>query len=154
MNLKRRQFCKTIGSGLAYLVGGNIQSSVSAGNNTAKARNMIFGWTTCLTYETGDRKLGFEYFSHLLDEMKAHGMTRLLVMMASHGYFSPKNHGIAWPVKNKKLQPQLDKKALNAFEETEFFSRVIEKVHSLGIEVFIEIKYLGMIGVKEGYPGA
>ena len=56
---------------------------------------MIFGWTTCLTYQAGDRKLGYDYFRRLLDEMKKHGMTHLIVMMASHGYFSPGNHGLA-----------------------------------------------------------
>jgi len=42
---------------------------------------------------------------------------------------------------------------LNAHMETEFFSRIIKKAHEIGIKVLIEIKYLGMIGVKEGYPG-
>jgi hypothetical protein len=114
--------------------------------------DLNFGWTTCLTYQTDDRKLGYEYFSHLLDEMHGHGMTRLTVMMASHGNFSPMNHGLAWPVKNEKLKPQLDKKAVNAYEETEFFSRVIDKSHRLNIKIYIEIKYLGMRGIYEGYP--
>ncbi|TKJ37855.1 MAG: hypothetical protein CEE38_07255 [Planctomycetes bacterium B3_Pla] len=113
---------------------------------------MIFGWTTCLTYQAGDRRLGYDYFSALLDEMKTHGMSHLIVMMASHGYFSPGNHGLAWPAKNPKLKPQLDENALNAHEEMEFFSRIIEKAHKMGIKVFVEIKYLGMIGVREGYP--
>ena len=116
-------------------------------------QDLIFGWTTCLTYQTDDRKLGFNYFSNLLDEMHAHGMTQLIVMTASHGYFSPKNHGLAWPVKNEKLKLQLDKNAVNAFQETEFFSRIIEKAYTLKIKVYIEIKYLGMIGIHEGYPG-
>ncbi len=115
--------------------------------------NLVFGWTTCLTYQTDDRKLGFEYFSHLLDEMHEHGMTRLTVMMASHGNFSPMNHGLAWPVKNEKLKPQLDMKAVNANEETEFFSRIINKAHRLNIKIYIEIKYLGTRGIYEGYPG-
>lgn len=147
MRKTRRQFLKTLGAGVAFL----------AGNGRLFARqnrpDMIFGWTTCLTYQAGDRKLGYEYFSNLLDEMKAHGMTRLIVMMASHGYFSPGNHGLAWPVKNQKLKPQVDKHAVNASEDTEFFSRIIDKAHELGIRVYIEIKYLGMIGVREGYPG-
>lgn len=116
-------------------------------------QNLSFGWTTCLTYETGDRQLGFDYFSHLLDEMSAHGMSRLLVLMASVGFFAPKNHGLAWPVQNDKLKLQVDRKAVNANQETEFFSRIIEKAHKLGIKIFIEIKYLGMIGIKQGYPG-
>ncbi len=124
-------------------------------NNFSKEtrKEMIFGWTTCLTYETKDRKLGFNYFSHLLDEMHSHGMSRLIVMMASQGYFSPQNHGLAWPVKNEKLRPQLDKQAVNAYKKTEFFSKIIKKAHSLNIKVYIEIKYLGMIGIGEGYPG-
>jgi hypothetical protein len=116
-------------------------------------RDMSFGWTTCLTYETVDRKLGFDYFNRLLDEMHANGMDRLLVMMASHGYYAPKNHGLAWPVKDEKLKLQLDKNAINAYDDTEFFSRIIYKAHDLGIKIFIEIKYLGMIGIKQGYPG-
>lgn len=115
---------------------------------------MIFGWTTCLTYETKDKKLGYDYFSQLLDEMHVYGMTRLIVLMSSVGYFDPQNHGIAWPVTNEKLRFQLDKKAVNANKETEFFPKIIKKAHSLNIEVFAEIKYLGMIGIEKGYPGA
>lgn len=154
MRNNRRQFLKMMGSSFACWAGSSyvLPKSLS-GKNLTNKRDMIFGWTTCLTYQAGERKLGYDYFSNLLDEMKEHGMTRLLVMMASHGYFSPGNHGLAWPVRNPKLKPQLDKKALNAHEETEFFSRIIDKAHDLGIEVFIEIKYLGMIGMREGYPG-
>jgi hypothetical protein len=118
-----------------------------------KKTKLEFGWTTCLTYQTDERRLGYDYFSNLLDEMDAHDMTQLIVMMASHGNFSPLNHGLAWPVRNEKLRPQLDRKALNAHEETEFFSRVIEKAKALGIKIYIEIKYLGMRGIYEGYPG-
>ncbi len=114
---------------------------------------MEFGWTTCLTYETADRRLSFDYYNNLLEEMKANGMSRLLVMMASHGYFSPKNHGIAWPVRNKKLTYQVDKNAVNSHEESEFFSRVITRAKELNIKILIEIKYLGMIGIEKGYPG-
>lgn len=114
---------------------------------------MSFGWTTCLTYQAGDRKLGYEYYSNLLDKMKQHGMDRLIVMMASHGYFSPGNHGLAWPVYNEHLHPQVDKNALNAYEETEFFSKIVAKARQMGITILIEIKYLGMVGIHEGYPG-
>jgi len=145
--IRRRTFLKTAAFGLTYL------SSVTTLKCSAKKGVMIFGWTTCLTYQTGNRKLGYDYFSQLLDEMKFHGMRRLIVMMASHGYFSPGNHGLAWPVRNPKLKPQLDKNALNASEHSEFFSKIIQKAHQLGIEIFIEIKYLGMIGIHEGYPG-
>ncbi|MBN2013311.1 hypothetical protein JW960_28530 [candidate division KSB1 bacterium] len=145
---------KLMGAGLACGTGSiNALSATLSSDKSANQRDMIFGWTTCLTYQTENRKLGYDYFSSLLNEMKTHGMTRLIVMMASHGYFSPGNHGLAWPVKNPKLKPQLDENAVNANEQTEFFSRIIEKAHQLGIQVFIEIKYLGMIGVREGYPG-
>ncbi len=146
----RRQFLKAGGLGLASLTG---ISSVLACSSRTQKRKMIFGWTTCLTYQAGDRKLDYAYYSRLLDEMKAHGMTRLIVMMESHGNFSPGNHGLAWPAKNPKLKLQIDAQAVNAFEETEFFPQVIFKAHQLGIEVFIEIKYLALIGVRQGYPG-
>jgi hypothetical protein len=152
MTISRKTFLKTISGALMGLSHG-VLGYAARNTVTRLKREMIFGWTTCLTYETGERKLGFEYFSRLLDEMSNHGMSRLLVMMESSGYFSPLNHGLAWPVRNQKLLLQLDRKALNAHEETEFFSRIIDKAHSLGISVFIEIKYLGLIGVKEGYPG-
>ena len=147
MNVSRRNFLKLTAIGLVTSAGRSENALKSA------RREMICGWTTCLTYQTGQRRLGPAYYSQLLDEMKAHGMNRLIVMMASHGYFSPGNHGLAWPVRNPKLVPQIDNNALNAREETEFFPRVIQKAHRLGIEVFIEIKYLGMIGIREGYPG-
>ncbi len=154
MSDNRRHFLKTIGAGCAYLAGGGILFLKSGCHRSrTKKREMIFGWTTCLTYQTEERKLGYDYFSRLLDEMKAHKMTHLIVMMESHGYFSPGNHGISWPVKNPKLKHQLDLNAVNAYEESEFFPGIIQKAHRLGIRVFIEIKYLGMIGVREGYPG-
>jgi hypothetical protein len=145
----RRKFLQTLGSSLALM--GSSGSLLSC--SVPKKREIIFGWTTCLTYQTEDRMLGYDYFSNLLDEMKEHGMTQLIVMMASHGYFSPGNHGLAWPAKNPNLKSQVDKNAVNAREETEFFSSIIDKAHKLDIKVFVEIKYLGMIGVEEGYPG-
>ena len=147
MNINRRNFFKYTATGLVS-VSGRSKNTLTSGR-----RKMICGWTTCLTYQTGDRRLGLDYYRQLLDEMKTHGMNRLIVMMASHGYFSPGNHGLAWPVRHPKLVPQIDKNALNAREETEFFSRVIQKAHQLGIEIFIEIKYLRMIGIRKGYPG-
>ena len=75
-------------------------------------------------------------------------------MYAIRSYYdSPGNHGLAWPVTNEKLKFQTDREAVNAYPETEFLSRVIDKAHTLNIEVFIEIKYLGLAGVREGYPG-
>jgi hypothetical protein len=154
MHLTRRNFAKSLGAGVAASIFGiPLSRRTLAATKSDQTRKMIFGWTTCLTYETGVRKLGFDHFSSLLDEMKAEGMTRLIVMMASHGLYSPGNHGLAWPVKNPKLKPQLDRNALNAHSETEFFSRVIEKARRLKLEVFVEVKYLGLAGVKEGYPG-
>ena len=148
MEINRRRFLKLSGITALALYGREIK-----GIWKVDKPDLLFGWTTCLTYQTDDRKLGFEYFNNLLEEMHEHGMTRLKVMMASHGNFSPENHGLAWPVKNEKLKPQLDKKAVNAYEETEFFSRVINKAHMLNIKIYIEIKYLGMRGINEGYPG-
>ncbi len=147
MKITRSEFLKMIA-----ILPAVIKKNVVVSENQEK-RKMIFGWTTCLTYQTEERKLGYEYYSPLLDDMHKHGMSRLIVMMASHGYYSPPNHGLAWPAKNEKLKPQIDENAINAKEESEFFSRVIQKAHSLGIEVFIEIKYLGMIGMEKGYPG-
>jgi len=138
---------------LKFLAGSFLGIPLMGSLRAENVLRMAFGWTTCLTYETGERRLGFDYYNHLLEEMSAHGMSRLIVMMASHGYFSPGNHGLAWPVRNEKLRYQLDKKALNANEETEFFSRVISRAKELNIRVLIEIKYLGMIGIEQGYPG-
>jgi len=148
--MDRRKFLNTIGAGLAALPG---LATWAGCTNPALKRKMIFGWTTCLTYQAGDRKLGYEYYSRLLDEMKEHGMTRLIVMMESHGNYSPGNHGLAWPARLPRLKPQIDQNAVNAHEESEFFSRVIDRAHQLNIEIFIEIKYLALIGVREGYPG-
>jgi hypothetical protein len=148
MEIDRRQFLKLLGiTPLAFSDG------ISKRCRMEPNPGLQFGWTTCLTYQTDDRRLGYGYFSNLLDEMHEHGMTRLKVMMASHGNFAPKNHGLAWPVKNERLRPQLDRKAINAFEETEFFSQIIDKAHALDIKIYIEIKYLGMKGIHEGYPG-
>lgn len=148
MEISRRKFLSILGISPLALYGRDFKGFRKEENS-----DLHFGWTTCLTYQTDDRRLGFGYFSNLLDEMHEHGMTRLKVMMASHGNFSPKNHGLAWPVKNERLKSQLDKKAVNAHEGTEFFSRVIEKAHTLNIKIYIEIKYLGMLGIHEGYPG-
>lgn len=128
----------------------------SARHTAARPRHQTpleFGWTTCLTYETGERRLAFDYYDRLLDEMSTHRMTRLIVMMASHGYFDPKNHGLAWPVRNPRLASQVDPHAINADETTEFFSRVVAQAKGRKIKILIELKYLGMRGIEVGYPG-
>ena len=150
MFINRKRFFKSLA---ASIIGVQSQGfgrilPFSSGNP-----KMEFGWTTCLTYETGDRRLAFDYYNHLLEEMSANGMDRLIVMMASHGYFDPKNHGLAWPVSNKKLSYQVDKNAVNSHEESEFLSRIITRAKGLNIKILIEIKYLGMIGIETGYPG-
>ena len=150
MIIDRKKFIKYLTVSLLGIQSSGFGRLFSRSDDNAP---MEFGWTTCLTYETGNRRLSFEYYNHLLEEMNANGMTRLIVMMASHGYFDPQNHGLAWPVKNKKLIYQLDKNAVNAYEESEFFSKVITRAKKLNIKIQIEIKYLGMIGIEEGYPG-
>ncbi len=151
--MNRKNFIKISASLLWGFWAKVLGKTLNPGNPIQNREDMIFGWTTCLTYETADRKLGFDYFSRLLDEMHMHGMSHLIVMMASHGYYSPKNHGLAWPVSNEKLKYQLDKKAINAHQDSEFFHKIIKKAHQLNIKIFIEIKYLGLLGVEQGYPG-
>jgi hypothetical protein len=150
MRLSRKSFIKKLTVSFLGLHSNGISRALFDQKDN---HNMEYGWTTCLTYETGDRQLSFDYFNNLLQEMNANGMSRLIVMMASHGYFDPKSHGLAWPVRNKKLGFQVDEKAINAQEESEFFSRVILRAKELGIKILIEIKYLGLIGLEQGYPG-
>ncbi len=114
-------------------------------------KRIIWGWSTCLTYET-KKQLGFDHYSRLLDEMKENGMKRLIVMMGSQYHFDPNNHGIAWPVINPRLKSMLDRKAINANPSTEFFSKVIERAKKLEIEIYLEIKYAGFCGILKGYP--
>jgi hypothetical protein len=118
-----------------------------------EARRPIYGWTTCLTYEAGPKPLGPEHFLSLLGDMRRNGMTRVIVMMTADGYFDPLHHGLAWPVSRKPLEGMVDPGALNADPKTEFFGRFIDAAHERGIEVFIELKYLGHDGVEEAYPG-
>lgn len=112
----------------------------------------VFGWTTCLNYEIGPEPLGFEHFRRLLDEMDGNGMRMVIVMMASEGPFDPLHHGLAWPARGP-LASMVDPTAVNADPRTEFFGRFIDAAHAKGIEVFIEIKFLGLDGVEEAYPG-
>lgn len=111
----------------------------------------LFGWTTCLTYESSSR-LGIDHFDNLLDQMKAHGMGRLIVMAASHYHFDLQNHGLAWQARNPSLKPMVDARAINANPDTEFLSRILGKAHQLGIDVYLEVKYAGMEGIRGGYP--
>lgn len=116
---------------------------------------MFFGWTTCLTYETGTRMLGYDYFSSLIDEMAENGMRRLVIMMENPHVppVDPYNHGIAWPARNVRLKPFIDGKAVNGNPRTEFIGKIIKKAHDRGIEVIFEIKYLGYLGIQRSYPG-
>ena len=150
MAINRRRFLKCLA---VPLFGLGSRSTGPAEDLSGNDVRLEFGWTTCLTYETGDRRLSFDYYERLLEEMSANRMTRLIVMMASHGYFSPKNHGLAWPVRNPKLVHQVDPSAVNAQEATEFFSRVIARARALDIKILIELKYLGLRGIELGYPG-
>ena len=150
MMINRGKFLKYLATSILGIQSRGIGRLLSLEESSS---HLEFGWTTCLTYETGNRRLSFDYYNHLLEEMSVNRMTRLIVMMASHGYFDPQNHGLAWPVNNKKLMYQVDKKAVNAHEESEFFSKIIIRAKELNIKILIEIKYLGMIGIEEGYPG-
>lgn len=116
---------------------------------------MKFGWTTCLTYETEKRKLGHDYFSALLNEMKHNGMQQLVIMMDNCHLppVDPYNHGLAWCVKNPRLKPFIDHDAVNANPGTEFVSKIIDQAHELDIEVLFEIKYHGLRDLKISYPG-
>jgi len=113
----------------------------------------VFGWTTCLNYEIGPAPLGFDHFRRLLDEMERGGMRMVVVMMASEGAFDPLHHGLAWPVSREPLRRLVDPTAVNADPRTEFFGRFLDAAHAKGIEVFIEMKFLGLDGVEEAYPG-
>ncbi len=116
------------------------------------SRNVLFGWTTALTYETRE-PLGFGHYSSLLDEMKENGMKRLIVMDSSHYHFDPNHQGMARPVLNPRLKSMVDKTAVNANPSTEFLSKAIEKAHNYGMELYIEIKYSGFYGIREAYRG-
>lgn len=123
----------------------------------SKERNpgMKFGWTTCLTYETGQRRLGYDYFSRLLDEMKANGMAWIMIMIENCHLppLDPYNHGFAWPVKNHRLKAFVDQAAINADPSSEFISKIVAKARQLNIAVYFEIKYWGVKGLQQSYPG-
>lgn len=116
------------------------------------SRDIIFGWTSCLTYETA-QPLGIDHFSRLLCEMKENGMQRLIVMDSSHYHFDPSHHGIARPVSNPRLKAMIDVAATNAKPATEFFSDVIDEAHYYDIDIYVEIKYSGFYGIDKAYPG-
>ncbi len=63
MEINRRKFLNMLGITPLAIYGRDFQGFFSEDKP-----DLHFGWTTCLTYQTDDRKLGFEYFSNLLDD--------------------------------------------------------------------------------------
>jgi hypothetical protein len=94
------------------------------------------GWQVGLTYNCGHPGgLTYAYMYNLLDEMAAHRMNLLSIMMQSYGYFDLDHDGYCWPVQNPKLEPYRDITAINADPKQEFLSKIIDLAEKKGIQI-------------------
>ena len=59
--MNRKDFIKISGSLLWGYWGRVLGKTINIDNSNHNREEMIFGWTTCLTHETADRKLGFDF---------------------------------------------------------------------------------------------
>ena len=100
------------------------------------------GWWTGLTYQAVKKEgLDKNYLLRLLDEMKENNMNILTIYLESLGYYDSLHEGITWPVKNKKLECNMDSACLNANQDTEFLSEIIEvaKGYDIQIQFFLVV---------------
>lgn len=116
----------------------------SAGEQSCSAARRLrhLGWQVGLTYQAAtpggvDR----DHLLRLLDEMAAHGMNTLSLMMQSYGYFDPGHDGYAWPPQHPKLQPYRDPAAINAQPGTEFLRGIIDAAAMRGIEIHLFLNW-------------
>ena len=113
------------------------------------------GWQAGITYQTKDKEgLNKTYLKNLLTEMKDNGMNFISFMMISHGLNDPIHDGYTWPVKNPKLKCYLDQNCINASQETEFLSDIIEQADGYGfhINLFTNQFWWNPEKVRLGYP--
>jgi hypothetical protein len=95
-----------------------------------------------------------DYLLRLLDEMAAHRMNALSLMMLSYGFFDSNHDGYAWPVTNPKLASYVDPNAVNARPDQEFVRDLIFEAAARDIEIHLFLNW-GIWNpekVKQMYP--
>jgi len=115
------------------------------------------GWQVGLTYQSGrPQGLDREYLMRLLDEMAAHRMNLLSLMMQSYAWFDPEHDGYAWPLQNPALRPYRDTVCLNAHPDTEFVREIIQAAADRKIEIhfFLNWGIWNPERIRQGYPSA
>jgi len=153
LSIPRRSFLKAAAAGIGV-------SRVALGkpDKPIDDRQIRYaGWQAGITYQTGTPQgLDRDYFLRLLDEMAAHRMNLLSVMMQSYAYYDPEHDGYAWPVQNPGLQPYQDAGCINARPDSEFLREVIRAAADRRIEIqlFLNWGIWNPARIRIGYPSA
>ena len=92
------------------------------------------GWMSSPHYQVPN-KTGYteDDFNRLLDEMVDNGMNFLSLHMECQSCYDRYHDGLAWPPRNPRLKPLIDRNCLNAHEESEFLSHIIPQAQNRGI---------------------
>lgn len=115
------------------------------------------GWQVGISYQAPSPEgLSREYLLHLLDEMAAHGMNLLSLMMVSQAYHDSTHDGYAWPVRNERLRCYVDSNCRNARPEEEFVGRIIEEagLRGIAVQLFLQGPWWTAGRIREAYPDA
>ncbi len=115
------------------------------------------GWMTSPNYQIPN-EAGYteKDFWRLLNEMSDNGMNFLSLHMESQSYYDPRHDGLAWPPRNSRLKPLIDKNCLNAHLKSEFLSHIIPKAQERGIVCQLMINSLWWSSpdrLRTQYPG-
>jgi hypothetical protein len=163
-DLSRRQFLTTAACGaLAALTAEQLgHTSLRAAETKADAISLrrklkYVGWQVGVTYQaTAPGGMTRDELMRLLDEMVAQRMNLLSLMMLSYRYFDANHDGYCWPVRNPKLKPVWDDKAINGQSKTEFVREVIQAAADRKIEVqlFMNWGIWNPERIRQGYPTA
>lgn len=115
------------------------------------------GWQVGITYQSPSvGGMTRDDLMRLLDEMAAHRMNLLSLMMLSYAYFDPNHDGYCWPVRSPKLKHYWDSKSVNGQPKTEFVGEVIRAAAERGIEaqLFMNWGIWNPERIRRGYPDA
>ena len=133
-----------------------VSAATKKTERSAEGRKLRYvGWQVGVTYQS-DRPQGLDrdHFLRLLDEMAAHRMNLLSLMMLSYGYYDPEHDGYAWPVQNPALKCYQDANCTNGRLESEFVREIVGAAAERRIEVqlFLNWGIWNPKRIRQGYP--
>lgn len=85
------------------------------------------GWQVGINYQApAAHGVDLPYLRNVIDRSADAGMNFISLMMLSYAHFCPEHDGLAWPVRNRRLEALRDTQCLNAQPRREFVSKALD----------------------------